>query len=222
MIDKLASAVYNDVVGGLSGIISNPTISLDQIKVEINEERLSVIKDYAMKNLIPRKDLFMAINCIEVDCESLDKCPCGKPNFSKPTAHFEIPQVLNDIPGGGIEHIGSVDKQVKFKVYTTRNFVNHKYRKRGANKPYVYIETTPNENNMYDGWIFNAPMIEVISAIIIPKNLEQVSGYSCCAEEDLENYTFLSTEIKKRLIEKKLRYYRQFYQQPQPNNQVAR
>lgn len=65
-------------------------------------------------------------------------------------------------------------------------------------------------------------MIEVISAIIIPKNLEQVSGYSCCAEEDLENYTFLSTEIKKRLIEKKLRYYRQFYQQPQPNNQVAR
>lgn len=222
MIDKLASAVYNDIVGGLSGIVSNPTISLDQIKVEINEERLSVIKDYAMKNLIPRKDLFMAINCIEVDCESLDKCPCEKPNFSKPTAHFEIPQVLNDVPGGGIEYIGSVDKQVKFKVYTTRNFVNHMYRKRGANKPYVYIETTPNENNMYDGWIFNAPMIEVISAIIIPKNLEQVSNYSCCAGEELENYTFLSTEIKKRLVEKKLRYYRQFYQQPQPNNQVAR
>ena len=222
MIEKLAWAVYNDVVGGLSGIVSNPNISIDQIREEIHEERLLVIKDYSLRNLLPRKDLMMSINCIKVDCKSLDKCPCGEEDYSQLIAHFEIPQVLNDVPGGGIEFIGSIDKSVNFIVYTSTAFQNHKYKKRGANKPYVYIETTPNENNLYDGWIFNAPMIEMISAIIIPKNLEQVSLYNCCANEDLENYTFLSSEIKKRLVEKKIRYYRQFYQPPVPNNQVAK
>jgi len=33
------------------------------------------------------------------------------------------------------------------------------YRKRGRNKPFVYIDTTPNENGMYDCFIFNAPLI---------------------------------------------------------------
>lgn len=93
----------------------------------------------------------MSINCIKVDCKSLDKCPCGEEDYSQLIAHFEIPQVLNDVPGGGIEFIGSIDKSVNFIVYTSTAFQNHKYKKRGANKPYVYIETTPNENNLYDG-----------------------------------------------------------------------
>ena len=38
----------------------------------------------------------------------------------------------------------------------------------------------------------------------------------------LNNMTFIDTEIKKRLTEKKLRYYRQFLQPPYPNNQVPR
>ena len=41
-------------------------------------------------------------------------------------------------------------------------------------------------------------------------------------DDDLENYTFISAEIKKRLTEKKLRYYRSLLQPPQPNNQVAK
>jgi hypothetical protein len=49
-----------------------------------------------------------------------------------------------------------------------------------------------------------------------PRQLEQ---YQCCAGDDLENYTFLSAEIKKRLTEKKLRYYRSLGAQPTPNTQ---
>ena len=222
MIDKLASAIYNDVVGGLNGIVSNPNMSLEQLKDEIIEERLQIIKEYTYRNLIPRKDLLMSINCIPVDCKSLDKCPCSQNSKTKPIAHFEIPQMLNDIPGGGIEYIGTIDKLNDFKVYTSFSFKYHKFRRRGSKDPYVYIDTTPNENNKYDGWIFNAPLISILSAIIIPKDLRQVSEYTCCYDEDIENYTFISTEIKKRLIEKKLRYYRMFYQPPVPNTQVAK
>jgi hypothetical protein len=96
----------------------------------------------------------MSINCVEVDCKSLESCPpCSEPNpYEEKFYHFEIPQVVNDFASDAIEYIGSTDKKTRFKVYTDVNsFKYHKYLRRGANKPYVYIETTPNENNMYNG-----------------------------------------------------------------------
>lgn len=222
MVTKLASAIYNDIVGGLAGYSSTPTLSLEQLEDEIVEERLLVIKEYAMNNMLPKNDLMMSINCIPVDCKSLDKCPCGGNNFSKPIAHFEIPQLVNGVPGGAVTYIGSVDKQVPFKLYTSDAYRFHKYRRRGQNKPFVYLETTPNENNMYDGWIFNAPMLETLSVTGVFKDPRQVTEFDCCATDDLENYTFISTEIKKRLVEKKLRYYRQFIPQITPNTQAPK
>ena len=75
---------------------------------------------------------------------------------------------------------------------------------------------------MFDAWIFNAPLLKKVSIIAIFKDPRQLEGYSCCAGDDLENYTFLSAEIKKRLTEKKLRYYRQLYQGPVPNTQTPK
>lgn len=222
MVTKLASAIYNDIVGGLAGYTSTPAISLEQLEDEIVEERLLIIKEYATRNLLPKSDLYMSINCIPVDCKSLDKCPCKKENFSEPIAHFEIPQIINGLSDGAIEFVGTVDKQIKFKVYTSTAYQYHQYLRRGANKPFVYIEPTPNENNKYDGWIFNLPLIEVISVIGVFKDPRQVSEYDCCAGYDLENYTFISTEIKKRLIEKKIRYYRSLIPQVTNNNQAPK
>lgn len=115
----MASAIYNDVVSGLSGIGANPNISLDQLEDEIVDERLAVIKQYAIKNLIPKKDLMYAINCIPVDCESLDKCCIRDKNSkSQPVAHFELPQFYNDFGNEAIDYIGTTDKQIQYKVYT--------------------------------------------------------------------------------------------------------
>ena len=150
MVSKLASAIYNDVVSGLAGITSNPTMSLEQLEDDVVDERLQIIKEYSLKNLIPRKDLMMSINCIDVDCKSLDKCPCGQ-NLTKPELHFEIPQLINDFGENSVEFIGSINRETQYKIYTSTSFQYHKYSRRGANHPYVYIETTPNENNMYDG-----------------------------------------------------------------------
>ena len=222
MIEKLAAAIYNDVVGGLAGINSNPAISLQQLEDDIVDEWLQIIKEYSLKNLVPTKDLLMGIHCIDVDCKSLDKCPCSGTTYSTPVAHFEIPQIVNDLAAESVEYIGSIDRKVQFKVYTSTAFQYHKYSRRGSNKPIVYIETTPNENNMYDCWIFNAPLLEKVSVIAIFKDLRQLDNFECCRTEEPQNFTFISAEIKKRLTEKKLRYYRQFLPSPQPNNQAAR
>lgn len=90
IINELASAIYNDVVAGLVGIVANPTISIDQLEQDVVDERLAIIKEYSLKNLLPRRDLLLSINCIPVDCESMDKC-CGAANYSLPVPHFEIP-----------------------------------------------------------------------------------------------------------------------------------
>lgn len=120
MIEKLASAIYNDIVSGLVGITSNPTINILQLEDDVVEERLQIIKEYSMKNLVPRNDLLMSINCIDVDCKSLDKCPCGNngKHSSPPVAHFEMPQIVNDLASESVEYIGSVDREVQFKIYT--------------------------------------------------------------------------------------------------------
>ena len=219
MINKLASAIYNDIIGGLAGITSTPNLSMQQLEDDIIDERLQIIKEYSLKNIIPKKDLIMSINCIDIDCLSLDKCPCGR-DLSLPELHFEIPQLVNDLAEDSIYYIGSINKETVFKVYTNITaFRYHKYLRRGSEKPFVFIDTTPNENNKYDGWIFNAPLLKKLSVIAIFKDPRQLEEYECCAGDDLENYTFISTEIKKRLTEKKLRYYRQLAAQPTPNTQ---
>lgn len=222
MVHKLASAIYNDIISGLAGITSTPSMSLDQLEDDIVDERLQIIKEYSLKNLIPRNDLMMSLNCIEVDCKSLDKCPCGGKSYSKPELHFEIPQLINDFGGDAIEYMGSPDKNVYFKVYTSTSYQYHTYLKRGANRPYVYIETTPNQNNMYDCWVFGAPLLKVVSVIGIFKDPRQLSLYDCCKDDDIENYTFISAEIKKRLTEKKIRYYRNLAAPIIPNTQAPR
>lgn len=216
---KLASAIYNDVMSGLRGLSSNPSMSLEQLEDDIIDERLQIIKEYSMKGLIPKRDLLMSINCIPVNCKNIENCKCNVQFEGTPTLHFEIPQLLTEFDGG-IEYIGSVDKTIPFIWYTSINQMNyHKYRKRGKHKPYIYIDITPNENNKYDCWVFNAPLLKTVSVIGIFKDPRQIDD-DCCINN--QNLTFIDAEIKKRLTEKKLRYYRSFQAPLLPNTQEPR
>lgn len=220
-VEKVASAILNDILGGLAGYEATLNISLEQLEDEVVEERLSIIKKYSMKNLIPKKDLMYSLNCIEVDCKDLSKC-CVKDSEDIPVAHFEIPQIVNDFGDSSIEYIGSTDKQVPFKIYTSPNFRYHKFRRIGKKRPYVYIDTTPNEHNFYDCYLFNAPLLERVSIIAIFKDPRQVEQLACCNFTDADNFTWLTNEIKNNLVNKKLNYYRNLYPQPQQNDLVPR
>jgi len=50
--------------------------------------RLAVIKEYMLKGILPIDDLLTSLNCIPVDCDTLDKCKCGGTVCGNPTAHF--------------------------------------------------------------------------------------------------------------------------------------
>ncbi len=219
-IQKLASAIKNDIVGGLRGHYSNSSISEEQLCQDIVDERLQILKEYSLKGILPSKDLYISINCINVDCKNIERCRCSDIEGT-PTLHFEIPQILNDYGNLSIDYIGSIDREIPFTYYTsTSAFRTRKYRKRGKNKPTVWIDTTPNENGMYDCFVFNSPLLKTISISAIFKDLRQLENYSCCTELQDNNMSFIDNEIKRRVTEKKIRYYRQNASPNKPNDQV--
>ena len=218
-IEKLASAIRSDVVSGLRGYHANMSMSLEQLMDEIVDERLQILKEYSLKGVLPVKDLYLSINCIPVDCKDLERCRCNT-ECGTVKAHFEIPQIVNDYGSLSIDYIGSSDRQNPFIYYTSSTaYRYHKYRKRGKNKPYVWIDTTPNENGMYDCFVFNAPLLGQVSITAIFKDLRQLEKYGCCTELQDDNMTFINNEIKKRLTEKKIRYYKNMQSQILPNDQ---
>lgn len=219
-IKKLASAIRNDVVSGLRGYHTSPSMSMEQLEQDIVDERLQIIKEYSLKGILPIKDLLLSINCIDVDCKDLERCRCNTDGCDTITAHFEIPQLLNDYGAMSIDYIGTTDRKIPFIVYTSSLSWNyHKYRKRGKNRPYVWIDTTPNQNGMYDCFIFNAPLIKQVSVVAIFKDPRQLERYGCCEPLNDDNFSFINNEIKRRLTEKKVRYYRQLAAPLLPNDQ---
>ena len=224
-IEKLASQIRNDVVSGLRGYHSNLSLNLEQLQDEIVACRLSILKEYFLKGIFPIKDLLMAINCIDVDCQSLERCSCGKINDDDTlVAHFEIPQLISDYGKQAIEYIGSTDRQNKFTVITSLSELkNKKYRKRGQNKPYVWIDFAPNSNGMLDCFLFNAPFLEQVSVVGVFKDPRQLNRYRCCQTDDLNgpdvNNSFVDQLIKDKLTKEKLYYYRQMAAPHLPNDQ---
>jgi hypothetical protein len=71
---------------------------------------------------------------------------------------------------------------------------------------------------MYDAYIFNAPMIKQVSVVAVFKDPRQLENYACCSDLDDDNFSAVNNEVKRRLTEKKLRYYRQLAMQPAPND----
>lgn len=222
IFEKLASAILNDIVSGLQGLHTNLSLSKEQLIDDIVDERLQILKEYSIKGVLPVKDLLLSINCVKVDCKSLDKCSeCYGGISDTPTAHFEIPQILMDFGEKSIQYIGTTDKKTSFRYSTS--IVNwdtyNKYRKYGAKKPFVLIDTTPNENGMYDCFIFNAPLIKQVSIVAIFKDPRQLEEFDCCSEYKDDNFSFINNEIKKRLTAKKIQYYRQLATGVRPNDQ---
>lgn len=224
-LNKLASAILNDILSGLRGITSNISLSVEQLEDDIVDERLTIIKEYALKGLLPVKDLVTSINCLEVDCKPIENCNLCNSNLNVRETnipHVEIPQIVTDLGVDAIQYFGTVDRNTPFKIYTDISYQYHKYNRWLGRKPYIYIDTTPNENGMYDCYIFNAPLIKTLSIIAVFKDPRQLEQFTCCNAEEVSNMNFLTNDIKRRITEKKVRWYRSLSAPNLPNDQVAK
>ncbi len=214
-IEKLASQIRNDVVSGLRGYHQNLSMNIDQLQDEIVACRLSIINELHSKGIAPIDDLLMAINCVDVDCESLERCSCGKKSDGDTiTAHFQIPQLVTTYGTQAIKYLGATDRQNKFTIITSLSELQTiKYRRRGLTKPYVWIDLAPNAEGMLDCFLFNAPFVRQVSIVAVFKDPRQLNKYKCCNLDDLNgpdvNNSFIDQLIKDKLTKEKLYYYRQ-------------
>ena len=224
-IEKLGSAIKNDKLSGLRGYHSNLSINLQQLQDDVVECRLEMIKTISNKGVSILNDLLLSINCIEIDCKSLERCPCKTSDSDTLVAHFEIPQIISDFGKNSIQYIGSTDRKNNFKIITSISELNYRsYRKRKMNTPYVWIDLSPNSNGMLDCYLFNTPLLKEISVTAAFKDPRQLKKYKCCNDEQEllgsdTNISFIDQLVKEKLTEKKIKYYRQLKAPNIPNTQ---
>ncbi len=214
-VNQIASAIINDLFSGnLVSLSNRAMVSIEQLTDEVIETRNAVIKDWYIKNMLNLSDMTVAINCVEVDCKDQNKCSCmSSLANAKMAKHFEIPQLMPGLGSDALAFVGSTDRSHAFKVYYNLEAIKYqqyyqKYRKRYKPKPFVYIEKTPNENGMYDCWIFNAPLVQYVAVIGIFKDPRQLEKYNCCDDIDYLEMGAISNEIKNRILQKKIQLYR--------------
>ena len=214
-VNQIASAIINDLFSGnLVSLSNRAMVSIEQLTDEVIETRNAVIKDWYIKNTLNLSDMTVAINCVEVDCKDQNKCSCmSSLANAKMAKHFEIPQLMPGLGADALAFVGSTDRSHAFKVYYNLEAIKYqqyyqKYRKRYKPKPFVYVEKTPNENGMYDCWIFNAPLVQYVAVIGIFKDPRQLEKYNCCDDIDYLEMGAISNEIKNRILQKKIQLYR--------------
>lgn len=213
-LNRLASACMNNIISGLSGTTSTINVPIKQLEQTILETRLAIIHKYALQNLLETSDLYTDINCLNTDCKSLDNCCDGIDEDSY--IHTEIPQ-LAMVAGEDrvVKFIGSPDKSIKFDVYFDQSFKYRKYKKYKNNRPYVYINLSPNKHNMLDVYIFDAPMLERLSITAIFKSFDQIEQFDCCSEmgddnyAEKDNFSDLDLEVIEQVTSSYIKYYRQ-------------
>lgn len=221
-IEQIASAVYNNTVTGLAGITSNPKISVEQLQDEVVAERNQIMREFLLKGILTLDELFLAINCIEVDCDYMSKC-C-KLQVGEKALHFEIPPIVYINGIDTIRFIGSIDRHTRYNIYTDESYRFHKHRKYKPNSPYVYIDTAINSNGNMDGYIFNVPFVKYISVIALFLDPRKLLEWDCCSENP-DTYLdcgILSDEIIKRMTEKYIRWYKQLATPVTPNDQTPK
>lgn len=214
-VNQIASAIINDLFSGnLVSLSNRAMISQDQIEDEVIETRNAVIKDWYLKNALNLSDMMVAINCVEVDCKDQNKCSCmSSLANAKMAKHFEIPQLMPGLGSDALMFVGSTDRSNAFKIYYNLEAIKYQqhyqnYRKKSNPKPFVYVEKTPNENGMYDCWIFDAPFVQYVAVIGIFKDPRQLEKYNCCDDIEYLEMGAISNEIKNRILQKKIQLYR--------------
>lgn len=221
---KLASMVVNNVRSGLVGFTANPSLSYQLVEDEIILTRQNMIKKYILKNVIPKHEFMLTIRCIPVDCKDIERCNCFS-GCGTPMAHFQIPQIFTDLGNGLlIGYLGSIDMQRPFIVFTDATTLRYStYSRRGHNYPRVWIDTTPNCNNLNDGYIWNAPLIKAITISAIFKDPRQIEDFICntcnnkengldfitSCDDMVTNMNFMDTEIVGIVTDKFIKYFKQ-------------
>lgn len=223
-INEQAYAVLNNIVSGLKGMTGTMSIPIQQVEEDIILERALVIKEYLAKDLLKGNGVSQTIPSISTSPKELSRIDKGL----EKAPWFQMPQLITDFGDDCIIYAGSSDRSTPFQVYLNKNWIYHQYKRRGAHKPFIYIDCSPNSIGWLDCFVVNAPFISEISVTGVfrdPREVDDLicgrfhTGKSTYHSTEYNDSSHIATETIKRLSEKYIRYYRQLQLINTPNDQ---
>lgn len=218
-IDQGKSAVYNLVMDGLKGASINSSLLIGQVEDEYINERLKVIEEINMVGKLNYKDLYLPLRGLKASCSKIERV-CNDTGSTNGIKRIELPQIISSIGNKAINYFGAKDMTLNFRIYTDVNdLMCNRYRRSKNNNPYVWIDITPNENNMNDAFVFDAPYLADVSVIGAFKDMRQVESLGCCATSEIHNITSIDSEVIKRLAAKYIEAHRKLAMVSRPNDQ---
>jgi len=224
--NELTSAIKNRIYDGLSGNISNQSISNDQLFDEIDLVRADFVNKYSMTAKLNTKYLLQSLENLELKCTSLaysSKCDAFRHSNDEVPA-LEVPVLLATPDDSAIEFLGLTNKQEKFPVYyDTSDILNHRVRIRTANKPFVWVDTTINANGMNTLYFFNLGKFNPLKFVSLRAMFSHPSSVIPFDPEYIDREyaapAHMQMAILDAVTEKYIRYYRQMNAELQPNIQ---
>ncbi len=137
-LSEMASAIRNHMNDGLSGAIGTFDYSLRQIEEEIILMRNDLIQKQYAAGKVDLNSLTQTLPNIEVTSRDLGK---GFDTGIRNTC-IRVPSVLLLPNNDGILFLGTLDRRVSIKVYTTESAADHKYCAFTKHKPYARLDTS--------------------------------------------------------------------------------
>ena len=224
-LNEITSTIRNKVADALSGNISNQAFSIKQLEEEVDIERAAYIQSYVdTGRKINPKYLYQTIDMLKLTCLDLaQNVPCGfETHFDVPAV--KIPPIASTFDDSAVEYFGLMNKQEKFIVYyDTDDMIQHKYRQKTKKRPFIWIDTTPDEQGDMTSFFMNAGKYSNLQYMSIRAIFEHPTrvGANSAGFGDMEYPApgHIQKVIIKNITEEYIRYFRKLNIEPLPNTQ---
>jgi len=221
--NEIASTIRNRVADGLSGNIVDQAFSIEQLLEEIDLQRADFANKYAIQGTkLDPKFLMQEIDILKLECRDLSEdCLIGS-HDSVPS--IKIPKIMPLFGESAIQYLGLVNMQEAFAVYYhPEDIRNHRVRIRTKNRPFAWVDLSPDKNDMLTIYLFNLGPHNGLQYLKLRGIFEHPTRVNInnpnASDMEYPAPLHMQMAIIDALTEKYVRYYRQLNVPPVPNTQ---
>jgi hypothetical protein len=221
--NEMSSTIENNVSDALSGAILNRAISTEQIAAEMDLLREKLAFEQVKSGKIDLKYFMQSLPPQALVCRDFVR-DCGSVKSGDSVPSIRIPKLMAMQNNSQLEYVGLANKQKRFTVYyDVDDISNHKFRLKTAHAPFVWVDLTPDNDDMIALYFFNMgeystlKYVDVRGAFAKPTIVAPLDPMFEFKEYPAPGY--IQSMIITTLTETYLRYYRQLNIPNQPNTQ---
>lgn len=220
---EISSTIRNNIKDGLSGIVTSSAISYKQIDAEIDLVRAKLFFEQERSGKLDVRNFIQTLDNQLLECRDLiHDC-----NISSGEAlpSIKVPKILATQTNNAIEYIGFGNKQRGFiKYYDIDDIVNHRYRLKTNDAPFVWIDLAPDFEDMITLYFFNLGKFDPLKRVSMRAAFESPYKVSpldpIFDEKEYPAPAYMQELIITTLTERYLRFYRALNVASVPNTQT--